>query len=98
DAFEFGAKTAVGEPVFAARPGGAVDEGWLIVQGLDGASGKAFFALFDAASVGAGPIAKLWLGHHLTLSFPGAWGAAENHPLCSPRSTRLDPSPAAPRS
>jgi all-trans-8'-apo-beta-carotenal 15,15'-oxygenase len=75
-AFDFGASTAVGEPVFAARPGGAVDEGWLIVQGLDGASGTAFFALFDAAAVGAGPIAKLWLDHHLPVSFHGAWVAA----------------------
>jgi all-trans-8'-apo-beta-carotenal 15,15'-oxygenase len=73
EAFDFGALTAVGEPVFAARPGGAADQGWLIVQGLDAASGTAFFALFDATAVGAGPIAKLWLDHHLPISFHGAW-------------------------
>jgi all-trans-8'-apo-beta-carotenal 15,15'-oxygenase len=75
-AFEFGTLTAVGEPVFAAKPGGAGDEGWLIVQGLDGKSGNAFFALFDAASIGAGPIARLWLDHHLPISFHGAWVGA----------------------
>ncbi len=30
--FDFGADVVAGEPVFAARPGGGHDEGWLIVQ------------------------------------------------------------------
>jgi all-trans-8'-apo-beta-carotenal 15,15'-oxygenase len=73
DSFDFGPRTVVGEPVFAARPGGALDEGWLIVQGLDGASGNAFFAVLDASAVGAGPLARVWLDHHLPISFHGWW-------------------------
>lgn len=76
ETFDFGPRAAVGEPVFAPRPGGAVDEGWLIVQVLDGASETSFFALFDAAHVADGPLAKLWLPHHLPISFHGAWAAA----------------------
>jgi all-trans-8'-apo-beta-carotenal 15,15'-oxygenase len=73
--FDFGANVATGEPVFAARPGGGTDEGWLIVQCLDGTTERAFFALFDAAHVEAGPIARIHLPHHLPISFHGAWKA-----------------------
>jgi all-trans-8'-apo-beta-carotenal 15,15'-oxygenase len=73
--FDFGADVAAGEPVFAARPGGGTDDGWLIVQCLDGATERAFFALFDAARVEAGPIARIHLPHHLPISFHGWWKA-----------------------
>ena len=56
--FDFGPDVATGEPVFAARPGGGNDEGWLIVQCLDGSTERAFFALFDAARLDLGPIAR----------------------------------------
>jgi all-trans-8'-apo-beta-carotenal 15,15'-oxygenase len=74
--FDFGPDAVAGEPVFAARPGGKRDEGWLIVQCLDGRSEQAFFALFDAAHVDAGPIARIRLPHALPISFHGAWKAA----------------------
>jgi all-trans-8'-apo-beta-carotenal 15,15'-oxygenase len=74
--FDFGPDVATGEPVFAARPGGNTDDGWLIVQCLDGKSECAFFALFDAAHVDAGPIARIHLPHHLPISFHGAWRPA----------------------
>jgi carotenoid cleavage dioxygenase-like enzyme len=61
------------EPVFAARTGAARDEGWLIVQCLDGRSERAFFALFDATHVDTGPIARIHLPHHLPISFRGWW-------------------------
>ncbi len=75
-AYDFGAASAVGEPVFAAKPDGGVDDGWLITQVLDGATQKSFFAIFDAATVGAGPIAKVRLAHSLPISFHGWWNAA----------------------
>ena len=75
DAFDFGALTHVGEPVFAERTGGALDEGWLIAQCLDGATMKSFYAVFDAQSVSAGPVAKILLDHHLPISFHGGWKA-----------------------
>ncbi|MCB2098609.1 MAG: carotenoid oxygenase family protein, partial [Parvularculaceae bacterium] len=75
ETFDFGALTHVGEPVFAEKPGGDIDEGWLIAQCLDGVSLKSFYAVFDAQSVGAGPIAKVLLDHHLPISFHGGWKA-----------------------
>jgi all-trans-8'-apo-beta-carotenal 15,15'-oxygenase len=72
----------VGEPVFAAKPGGGIDQGWLITQCLDGASDTTFFALFDAEHLAAGPLARIWLDHHVPISFHGAWQAASN-PLAS---------------
>ena len=73
--FDFGPDVATGEPVFAARPGGGNDEGWLIVQCLDGSTERAFFALFDAARLDFGPIARIHLPHHLPISFHGWWKA-----------------------
>jgi all-trans-8'-apo-beta-carotenal 15,15'-oxygenase len=74
--FEFGPMTAVGEPVLTPRPGAALDEGWLIAQCLDGTTHRTYFAVFDAQHVGDGPIAKIWLSHHVPISFHGAWLAA----------------------
>jgi all-trans-8'-apo-beta-carotenal 15,15'-oxygenase len=73
--FDFGPDVATGEPVFAARPGAGRDDGWLIVQCIDGRSERAFFALFDAAHVDAGPMARLHLPHSLPISFHGWWRA-----------------------
>ncbi len=73
--FDFGPDVVAGEPVFAPRPGGARDDGWLIVQCLDGTTERAFFALFDAARVDAGPVARIHLPHHLPISFHGWWKA-----------------------
>ena len=74
--YDFGSASAVGEPVFAAKPDGRPDDGWLIAQVLDGESKKTFFAIFDAATVGSGPIARVKLTHSLPFSFHGWWQAA----------------------
>lgn len=74
--FDFGADTHVGETVFVEKPGGAIDEGWLLAQCLDGRSERTFFALFDANAPDDGPIAKIWLQHPVPISFHGAWKAA----------------------
>jgi all-trans-8'-apo-beta-carotenal 15,15'-oxygenase len=73
--FDFGGDVVAGEPVFAARPGTARDDGWLIVQCLDGGTERAFFAVFDAAHVDAGPLARVHLPHALPISFHGWWKA-----------------------
>jgi all-trans-8'-apo-beta-carotenal 15,15'-oxygenase len=73
--FDFCPNVATGEPVFAAKPDGSNDDGWLIVQCLDGATERAFFALFNAGRLDAGPIARIHLPHHLPLSFHGWWKA-----------------------
>lgn len=77
--FDFGAGSAhAGEPVFVPRDeaAGDLDDGWLIVQCLDAASERTFFAVFDAAALADGPLAKVWLGHHVPISFHGAWAQA----------------------
>ena len=73
DLYDFGPSVQVGEPVFANRSDSKLDEGWLIAQCLDGPSGRTFFAVFDAQTLGKGPVAKIWLDHHVPISFHGAW-------------------------
>lgn len=72
-AFDFGADTHVGEPVFAPKPNGASGEGWLLTQCLDGRTERTFFAVFDAAAPDDGPLAKIWLSHPVPISFHGSW-------------------------
>lgn len=74
--FDYGPGTHVGEPVFINRPGGRVDEGWLIAQCLDGTTQCTFFAVFNAQAVADGPIARIWLEHSVPLSFHGCWKGA----------------------
>ncbi len=76
DMFDFGPNTQVGEPIFVPTPNGSVDNGYLLAQCLDGTSEKTFFALFDAQNLSDGPVAKIWLSHHVPISFHGAWQAA----------------------
>lgn len=73
--FEFSTPTHVGEPVYAPKASGKIDEGWLICQCLDSKTMRTFFAILDAQNVKAGPVAKVWLQHHMPISFHGAWKA-----------------------
>ncbi len=79
--FRFGPAHYVGEPVFAAdetlAPGRDPERaGWLLCEVLDGASKTSFIAVFDAASINDGPVARLRLNHHLPFSFHGWWKPA----------------------
>jgi all-trans-8'-apo-beta-carotenal 15,15'-oxygenase len=79
--FNFGATSCVSEPVFVPDVAGEATQdsdaaGWLLCDVLDGASGRSFIAIFDAASVSRGPIAKIHLRHHLPISFHGWWSVA----------------------
>jgi len=71
--FHFGPKHFVGEPVVT---GGADSDGFLLAQVHHGDSGRTFLAVFEAVDVAAGPVAKLWLNHHVPISFHGWWQAA----------------------
>jgi all-trans-8'-apo-beta-carotenal 15,15'-oxygenase len=88
-AFHFGPGYCVGEPIFApagvrrasdrAAAGAAgelEDRGWLLAEVLEGRGETSFMAVFDAAGVEDGPIAKVRLRHHLPFSFHGWWEAA----------------------
>ena len=41
-----------------------------------GATCRTYFGVFDAQHVGNGPMARIWLAHHVPISFHGAWLAA----------------------
>lgn len=71
--FDFGPHVNALEPVFAARPGGRVDDGWLIAQILDTRRDMSGFAIFDASHVGDGPVACVELDETLPISFHGHW-------------------------
>lgn len=69
--FDFGSNTQVGEPIYV--PDSNPKNGWIISQCLDGTSQRTFFAVFEAANIKKGPVAKIWLHHHVPISFHGAW-------------------------
>ena len=73
--FDFGPSVQVGEPVFASAPDGVIDQGWLISQCLDANSRKTFFGIFNTQALCDGPVAKVWLEHHVPISFHGSWSA-----------------------
>lgn len=75
DAYDFGPQVNAGEPVFAADPGRGIDQGWLLTQILDTASGTSGFAVLDARNLAAGPVATVDLGETMPLSFHGCWVA-----------------------
>jgi len=55
------------------RQGGGTDEGWLLVESLDGRAGVSSLLVFDAGQVASGPIAEATLQHHMPFSVHGAW-------------------------
>lgn len=73
DAFQGRTNQQLGEPVFVPREGGGTDEGWLLVESLDGDSGLTSLMVFNASHVAAGPIAEATLRHHLPFSVHGTW-------------------------
>ncbi|HEY6008504.1 MAG TPA: carotenoid oxygenase family protein [Geobacteraceae bacterium] len=74
--YDFGPGVYSSEPVFVPRPGGGPDDGWLLVEGLDGASQRSFLAVFDARHLADGPLAVVRLEHHVPFSYHGWWVAA----------------------
>ena len=79
--FDFGPGFYTGEPVFVpmldgdTATGDGRDAGWLLSEVLDGHAGRSFVAVLRADALGDGPIAKIWLNHHVPLSFHGWWSA-----------------------
>jgi all-trans-8'-apo-beta-carotenal 15,15'-oxygenase len=71
DCFDFGPTTHAGEPVFAAKPCGGQDEGYLLVQLLETERAASAFAVLDAQCLGDGPLAVIELEQRHPLSFHG---------------------------
>ena len=76
DVFDFGPTRICTEPVMAPRPGAGEEEGWLLSEVLDAPSGRSFLAILRSDALADGPVAEVWLPHHLPLSFHGSWLAA----------------------
>jgi all-trans-8'-apo-beta-carotenal 15,15'-oxygenase len=72
DEFRFGPQHFVGEPIFAPRGPGEGD-GWILTLVQSGEHGRSFLAVFEAAALAAGPVAKVHLRHHTPISFHGYW-------------------------
>ena len=63
-----------GEPVFVARPGArAEDDGYLLSLVYDAGEDLSYVAIFDAVRLAEGPLARVWLGHHVPFTFHGLW-------------------------
>ncbi len=72
DRHRIGVGQAVTEPVVV----GAGDALYALTLGHDAHSDRAFLAVYDACTVGAGPVARCWFAHHVPITFHGTWGAA----------------------
>lgn len=70
----FGPAEWPSEAVFVPRPGRSGEtDGWLVSLVYDAQKDQSAWVVLDAAHVNDGPIARVWLGHHVPLGFHGAW-------------------------
>jgi all-trans-8'-apo-beta-carotenal 15,15'-oxygenase len=71
---ELTAAQRVTEPLFVPRPGAtAEDDGWLVALAHDGPTDRAFLAVYDAAQLARGPIARAWFDHQIPITFHGTF-------------------------
>ena len=77
------------EPIFVPRPGASrEDDGWVLAMchdepsiasrasspaGSPDARGRAFVAVYDAARLPDGPVARAWFDHHVPITFHGGF-------------------------
>jgi all-trans-8'-apo-beta-carotenal 15,15'-oxygenase len=71
--YEFTEVQVPSEPLFV--PGGGPDEaaGYVLVTVYDQPRHASFVAIFEACSLGAGPVGKVWFDHHIPHRFHGQW-------------------------
>jgi carotenoid cleavage dioxygenase-like enzyme len=66
----------VSEPIFVpragARPGDEAD-GHVLSLCYDGARDESFVAVYDGARLADGPVARVWLGYAVPITFHGIW-------------------------
>jgi all-trans-8'-apo-beta-carotenal 15,15'-oxygenase len=63
------------EPIFVPRAGGGEGEGHVLSLCADGGSDRSFLAIYDAARLPDGPVAKVWFDHQIPITFHGTWQA-----------------------
>lgn len=62
------------EPVFVPRgPNAPEGDGWLLSLVYDPASHRSHVAVFDAAKLAEGPLARACFDHHVPMTFHGTW-------------------------
>lgn len=78
--YDFGDDRYCLEPVFAPDPsrrtegsGPEHEPGWLLTVVYDGRRERSFLAVLRADRLADGPVARIWLRHHLPMHFHGRW-------------------------
>eukprot|EP00928_Gymnodinium_smaydae_P005327 TRINITY_DN11818_c0_g1_i2.p1 TRINITY_DN11818_c0_g1~~TRINITY_DN11818_c0_g1_i2.p1 ORF type:complete len:537 (-),score=48.20 TRINITY_DN11818_c0_g1_i2:141-1517(-) len=66
------ARCFIGEPCFVSR-GASEDDGYVLVLMFDAAKQRSGLLAFDALDLGAGPVCKMWLRHHVPFSTHTMW-------------------------
>jgi all-trans-8'-apo-beta-carotenal 15,15'-oxygenase len=62
------------EPLFVPRPGAATEsDGYLVSLCHDDPADRAFLAIYDAARIPDGPVARAWFDHQVPITFHGTW-------------------------
>jgi carotenoid cleavage dioxygenase-like enzyme len=65
---------AVGEPVFAPRPGTLdAEEGWWVTFATNRTNGESWFLVLPAAEPGRGPVARVRIPTRVPLGLHGSW-------------------------
>ncbi len=72
DKYNFGPNKFVTEPIFAPSNTKS-DKGYLLSEVYSYIDKKSYLAVFDAYNLAGGPIAEVWLGHHLPFGIHGFW-------------------------
>ncbi|HEY6874323.1 MAG TPA: carotenoid oxygenase family protein [Geobacteraceae bacterium] len=84
--YDFGPGVYCGEPVFVPfpgrryRPDDPEEPGWLLSELYDSRTRKSCLAVLRADALADGPVATVWLRHHVPFSFHGWWSADERMP------------------
>jgi all-trans-8'-apo-beta-carotenal 15,15'-oxygenase len=72
DAHILPATERASEPLFVPRPNAtAEDDGHVLSLCAD--ANRGFVAVYDARRIAAGPIARVWLDHHVPITFHGTF-------------------------
>ncbi len=71
--FDFGPGSLVSEPLFAARPGGELDQGWLLCYVYNPARDASDLVVLEAERPDEGPVCTLHLPTNVGSSFHGSW-------------------------
>jgi all-trans-8'-apo-beta-carotenal 15,15'-oxygenase len=67
----------VSEPLFVPRANATrEDDGYLVALSHDGPTNRAFAAVYDAARIPDGPVARAWFDHQVPITFHGTFARA----------------------